>query len=284
MSSPREAPDGPATRPVTVGLAPVAPVTIGGDSFTIIAGPCAIESADRFRTVAEAVRAAGAVALRGGIFKLRTDRLSFQGLREAGYAVAREVRESIRMPFVSELTDPRQIEPMRDFVDVFQVGTRNMFNYDLLAELGRAGRPVLLKRGFGATVDEWLKAADYVTAEGNCDVILCERGIRTFEPGTRATLDLTAVPIAKRSTSLPVIVDPSHAAGHRSLVTPLALAAAAVGADGLLVEVHDHPDDARSDGAQSLDLAAFRDLVERVTPIVAATGRTVDTPSSVPSR
>ena len=284
MPTHRDRPDGPSTRPVTVGLSPVTPVTIGSDAFTIIAGPCAIESMDQFVTVAESVRAAGATALRGGIFKLRTDRLSFQGLREAGYDIARDVRNRVRMPLITEVTDPRQLEALLEFVDVIQVGTRNMFNYDLLAELGRVDRPVLLKRGFGATVDEWLKAADYITAEGNLDVVLCERGIRTFENGTRATLDLTAVPIAKRETALPVIVDPSHAAGRESLVTPLALAAAAAGADGVLVEVHDRPDAAKSDGAQSLDLDAFRTLVERVGPVAQAVGRTLSTPTSVSSR
>lgn len=260
----------PDTRPVAVGSA-----AIGGPAFTVIAGPCAIESAEQFAAVADQARIVGATILRGGIYKLRTRPDSFQGLGVAGLAVAAEVRARTGLPLVSEVVDPRQIEAMLAVVDMFQVGTRNMYNYELLKELGQAGKPVLLKRAFSARVEEWLLAAEYVVQAGNPDVVLCERGIRTFETAMRNTLDIAAVAHVKTVSRLPVIVDPSHATGHRDLVTPMALAAAAAGADGLIVEVHPDPDRALSDADQTLDFAAFADLMQRLERVLAAVDRTL---------
>jgi len=251
----------------------VDPVTIGDGRFAVLAGPCAIESEAQFRATAGGVVAAGAVMVRGGIFKLRTRPESFQGLGEEALEVVRAVRAETRAPVVSEVIDPRHIERLAGAVDMFQVGTRNMFNYPLLAELGRAGKPVLLKRAFSARIEEWVTAADYVRNEGNDAVVLCERGIRTFETRLRNTLDLGAVAWLKETQALPVVVDPSHASGDRRLVAPLAAAAAAVGADGLLVEVHRDPERALSDGPQSLDLAGFEALVGAVSRVLAGVGR-----------
>ena len=211
--------------------------------------------------------------LRGGIFKLRTRPSSFQGLGESGYEIVRAVRDLTGLPMVAEITDPRQLPVLLDLVDVIQVGTRNMYNYSLLKELGAIRKPVLLKRGFSALVDEWLHAAEYVTLGGNPHVILCERGIRTFETKTRNTLDLASVAWIKRHSTLPVVVDPSHGTGRPELIEPMTLAAAAAGADGVLLEVHPQPARALSDGHQAIDFEQFAGLMERLTPVLSALGR-----------
>src|SRR5437764_3460007 len=246
---------------------------IGGQHFMTIAGPCTIESRDQMLDAAAAVHAAGAQLLRGGAYKPRTSPYSFQGLGEGGLRLLAEAREVTGMPVVTELMDVRDLEPILEVADVIQIGARNMQNYTLLAEAGRSGRPVLLKRGFSSTLEELLMAAEYVLKEGNPQVILCERGIRTFETAYRFTLDLMAVPVLKELTHLPVIVDPSHAAGRRDLVMPLSLAAAAVGADGLIVEVHPHPDQAICDGPQQLVADDFAEYVERVQAAAAVAGK-----------
>jgi 3-deoxy-7-phosphoheptulonate synthase len=226
-------------------------------TFTLIAGPCAVESREQTLTTARCVAAAGAAMLRGGAYKPRTSPHSFQGLGREGLRVLAEAREATGLPIVTELTDAREIEPVLEVADVIQIGARNMQNAALLTEVGRSGRPALLKRGAGATVDDLLAAAEYILVEGNDGVTLCERGIRTFERSTRFTLDVAAVPVLKERTHLPVIVDPSHAAGRRELVRPLSLAAVAAGADGLIVEVHPNPAEALCDGPQALTTAEF---------------------------
>ncbi len=227
--------------------------------------------------VAERVRRAGASMLRGGAYKPRTSPYAFQGLGLDALEFLAEARHVTGLPIVTEVLDPRDVEHVAQHADVMQVGTRNTQNYPLLAEIGRTGRPVVLKRGFAATLDELLMAAEHVMAHGNAHVILCERGIRTFEPSTRNTLDVSAIPLLKAQTHLPVIVDPSHAAGRTDLVAPLSFAAIAAGADGLLIEVHPDPANAQSDGDQSLDPTAFAELVTRLAPFAAAAGRTLDT-------
>jgi 3-deoxy-7-phosphoheptulonate synthase len=238
---------------------------IGGEHFATIAGPCAVESREVTLEAAYAVKAGGAQLLRGGAYKPRTSPYSFPGLGEAGLRLLAEAKEETGLPVVTELMDVRDLEPVLEVADVIQLGARNMQNYGLLTEVGRAGRPVLLKRGLSATLDELLMAAEYVLKEGNPDVILCERGIRTFETAYRFTLDLMAVPVLKERTHLPVIVDPSHASGRRELVPALAMAAAAAGADGIIVEVHPDPERAICDGPQQLyahEFAGFRRQVE----------------------
>ncbi|HVR42148.1 MAG TPA: 3-deoxy-7-phosphoheptulonate synthase [Thermoanaerobaculia bacterium] len=262
-----------ARRPVRVG-----PLTIGGGGFVVLAGPCSIESRAQFESIAGFVREHGAAMLRGGIFKLRTKRSSFQGLGEEGYEIVRAVRELTGMPMVAEVTDPRQIEGLAEVVDVLQVGTRNMYNYSLLMELGRIRKPVMLKRGFSALIDEWLHAAEYVTSGGNEDVILCERGIRTFETKMRNTLDLAAVAWVRRHSPFPVLVDPSHGTGRPELIEPMMLAAAAAGADGVLIEVHPQPDRALSDGHQAVDFEGFASMMSRLEPLLAALGRSLVSP------
>ncbi len=237
---------------------------IGGDHFALVAGPCTVESRDQLLATAHAVQAAGATMLRGGAYKPRTSPYSFQGLGPAGLRLLAEAKEATGMPVVTELMDARDLEAVLEVADVIQVGARNMQNYPLLAEVGRARRPALLKRGLSATLEELLMAAEYILKEGNEAVILCERGIRTFETAYRYTLDLTAIPVLREMTHLPVVVDPSHAAGRRDLVQPLSLAAAAVGADGIVVEAHPVPEEAICDGPQALrieDFAAYADLV-----------------------
>jgi 3-deoxy-7-phosphoheptulonate synthase len=226
-------------------------------AFTLIAGPCTVESREQTLTTARCVAAGGATMLRGGAFKPRTSPHTFQGLGRAALAILAEARAETGLPVVTELTDVRELDAVLEVADVIQVGARNMQNAALLTEIGRSGRPVLIKRGPAATIDELLHAAEYVLAEGNRAVTLCERGIRTFEPATRFTLDLSAVPVLKERTDLPVIVDPSHAAGRRELVRPLSLAAVAAGADGLIVEVHPEPEVALCDGPQALTTAEF---------------------------
>jgi 3-deoxy-7-phosphoheptulonate synthase len=241
--------------------------------FTLIAGPCAVESREQTLATAVCVAAAGATMLRGGAYKPRSSPHSFQGLGREGLRVLAEAKEATGLPVVTELTDVREIEPVLEVADVIQVGARNMQNFALLAEIGRSGRPALLKRGASATLEELLMAAEYILKEGNPNVLLCERGIRTFETAYRYTLDLTAVPVLKELTHLPVIVDPSHAAGRRSLVTPLSLAAAAAGADGIIVEVHPQPEEAICDGPQALVSDGFADYVEQVERAAAVAGK-----------
>ncbi|HEX7117979.1 MAG TPA: 3-deoxy-7-phosphoheptulonate synthase [Longimicrobiales bacterium] len=249
---------------------------VGGRALAVIAGPCSVETREGLAEVAEAVRAAGAGMLRGGAFKPRTSPYAFQGLGEEALRYLAEVREATGLPVVTEVMDTRQVELVARYADVLQVGARNMQNFALLSELGRVGRPVLLKRGMSATIKELLMAAEYVMAQGNRDVILCERGIRTFETATRNTLDVAAIPVLKRETHLPVIVDPSHAAGRADLVAPLAIAAVAAGADGLIVEVHPCPSRALSDGDQSLTPDAFAELMRRLRPFAEAAERVLE--------
>lgn len=238
-----------------------------GAEFCLIAGPCAVESQVQMAGVARRVRAAGAQLLRGGVFKPRTSPYSFQGLGQAGISMLTEAGRKAGLPTITEITDPRQLEDL-DQVDILQVGARNMQNFALLQTLGQVRKPVLLKRGMSSTVTELLQAAEYILAGGNERVILCERGIRTFETDSRATLDIAAIPVLKKLTHLPVIVDPSHAAGRAELVAPLALAAVAAGADGLMVEVHDRPACALSDGAQALSCDQFDRLAGQVRELL----------------
>ena len=239
-------------------------MTIRRDSFSVIAGPCAVESREQMLETARAAADGGAAMLRAGAWKPRSSPHSFQGLGEEGLRLLAEAGEATGLPVVTELVDVRHVALVAELADVIQIGARNMQNSALLTEAGRAGLPVLLKRGPSATLEELLLAAEYVTREGNDDVILCERGIRTFEDSYRYTLDLAAVPVLKERTHLPVIVDPSHAAGRRELVEPLSLAAAAVGADGVMVEIHPRPDEALCDGPQSLHTADFAGFTDRV--------------------
>jgi 3-deoxy-7-phosphoheptulonate synthase len=263
---------------VRVGDDPARPEAVaafGGSAIAVIAGPCSVEGRDMLRTTADAVRGAGGVMLRGGAFKPRTSPYAFQGLGSSALEMLSEVRRAAGLPVVTEVMDPRQIDAVAEHADMLQVGARNMQNFSLLSELGRVKRPILLKRGLSATIKELLMAAEYIMAQGNRDVVLCERGIRTFEQATRNTLDVAAVPVLKRETHLPVIVDPSHAGGAADLVAPLSFAAIAAGADGLIVEVHPDPANALSDGDQSLSLDAFRSLMERLAPFAAAAGRSL---------
>src|SRR5437660_12656843 len=245
----------------------VGDAAIGGDELAIIAGPCAIESRAQAFAVAEAVRRSGARFFRGGAFKPRSSPYSFQGLGEEGLKILAEVREAYGLKIVTEALDETSIDLVEKYGDMIQIGARNMQNFSLLRRAGRSSLPVLLKRGLSATLDEWLLAAEYIMAEGNYQVVLCERGIRTFAQHTRNTLDLAAVPAVRRVSHLPVIVDPSHGTGKNFMVTPLARAGVAVGADGLIVEVHDQPDHALSDGAQSLTLEQYEQLVSEVRAI-----------------
>ncbi|MGH7608380.1 MAG: 3-deoxy-7-phosphoheptulonate synthase [Candidatus Dormibacteria bacterium] len=248
-------------------------VRIGGSEVVTMAGPCAVESRAQLQAAAEAVASQGVRVLRGGAFKPRTSPYSFQGLGDSGLELLREVADDLGLCVVTEVLAPEDVELVARFADILQVGTRNMQNYRLLEACGRVRRPVLLKRGMSSTVEEWLQAAEYILVGGNLEVALCERGIRTFEPLVRFTLDITSVPVLKRLSSLPVVVDPSHAAGHAGYVAALALAAVAAGADGLLVEVHPSPQDALSDGAQSLNPEAFAELMGRVRKVALAVGR-----------
>lgn len=248
-------------------------VPIGGNSFVVIGGPCSIESYEQLRDTARFVKRAGARILRGGAFKPRTSPYSFQGLGEEGLRILREVADELRMPAFTEVMEVADVELVAEFAAGFQIGSRSMKNSRLLQAVGRTDRPVLLKRGMSATVEELLLAAEYVVSEGNPNVVLCERGISTFETATRNTLDLNAIPYIKQRSHLPVVVDPSHGTGVRDFVIPMSLAAAAAGADGLIVEAHRDPASARSDGFQQLDPADFADLMTRLEPILAALGR-----------
>ncbi len=253
---------------------------IGGEHFSMIAGPCTVESRDQVMTTAHAVKDAGASLFRGGAYKPRSSPYSFQGLGQEGLRLLAEAREETGLPIVTELMDARDLEPVLEVADVIQVGARNMQNYPLLSEIGRSGKPALIKRGLSSTLEELLMAAEYILKEGNPNVLLCERGIRTFETAYRFTLDLTAVPVLKELSHLPVIVDPSHAAGRRDLVTPLSLAAAAVGADGIIVEVHPQPEEAICDGPQALYADTFGEYVARVEQAAAVAGKVL---SSTPA-
>jgi 3-deoxy-7-phosphoheptulonate synthase len=259
--------------PTVVRVGDRGTVGIGGRQLAVIAGPCSVEGREMLRETANAVGAAGAGLLRGGAFKPRTSPYAFQGLGEAGLRMLAEVRAETGLPIVTEVMDTRQVELIAAHADVLQVGARNMQNFALLSELGRVQRPVLLKRGLSATVQELLMAAEYVMAQGNHDVILCERGIRTYETATRNTLDVAAIPVLKAETHLPVVVDPSHAGGRADLVAPLSFAAIAAGADGLIIEVHPKPAQAFSDGDQSLTFSAFAQLMHALRPFAAAAGR-----------
>jgi len=246
---------------------------IGGDHFALIAGPCTVESREQLLTTAEVVKEAGANMLRGGAYKPRTSPYSFQGLGVEGLKLLAEAKAVTGLPIVTELMDARDLEPVLEVADVIQVGARNMQNYGLLSELGRAGRPVLLKRGLSSTLEELVMAAEYILKEGNEAVMLCERGIRTFESAYRFTLDLMAVPVLKQMTHLPVVVDPSHAAGRRDLVEPLSLAAAAAGADGIIVEVHPQPEEAICDGPQALRASEFAEYARKVEQVAQIAGK-----------
>ena len=248
-------------------------LVIGDGNVAIMAGPCSIESREHLVETAKAVQASGATFLRGGIFKMRTSVDSWQGLGVSAFGFISEVKRELGMPLVSEITDPRQISDFIDTVDMFQVGSRNMYNYELLRELGATGKPVLLKRAFAATVDEWIKAANYVLKAGHDNVVLCERGIRTFEPTTRNTLDLNSVAYIKAHTELPIIVDPSHGTGRPELIGPMSLAGVACGADGLIIEVHPRPREALSDADQAIDFNHFENIVRDVRKVSEALGR-----------
>jgi len=248
-------------------------IVFGGKKVVLIAGPCSIESKKQMLDTARAVKRAGAHLLRGGAFKPRTSPYDFQGLGKDGLAILKEVSEEVNMPTVTEVMDTRDVSLVAQYADVFQVGARNMQNFDLLKEIGMTKKPVILKRGFSATIKEWLMSAEYILSGGNFNVILCERGIRTFENHTRNTLDLSAVVAAKELSHLPVAVDPSHATGRYSMVTPLALAAVACGADGLLIEVHPNPEEALSDGPQQLVPDRFEALVQAVKRLAPTVGR-----------
>jgi len=254
----------------------VGSVSVGGERLVIIAGPCAVESRKQALAIAGQVRKYGAVLFRGGAFKPRTSPYAFQGLGEEGLKILADVRETYGMPVVTEITTPAQADLVMKYVDVIQIGARNMQNFELLKCVGRLGKPVLLKRGLSATIEEWLMSAEYILSEGNDRVILCERGIRTFEPYTRNTLDLSAIPVIKNLTHLPVIIDPSHATGIREKVSPMARAAIAAGADGLMIEVHNDPDHAMSDGAQSLYPEQFSRLMRDLYVIAPVVGKQLD--------
>ncbi len=246
---------------------------IGPDTFTVMAGPCAIESHDQLLSCAEEVKKAGATVLRGGAFKPRTSPYSFQGLEEEGLQYMEEAGRTTGLATICDVTSLRALDMAARYVDMLQIGARNMQNFELLKEVGRSGLPVMLKRGLAATVDEWLNAAEYIISEGNEHIVLCERGIRTYETATRNTLDISAVPVIRSKSHLPIIVDPSHATGVRAYVEPLAKAAAAVGADGLMIEVHPCPECASSDGPQSLTFDQFAKLMADLKPYVELAGR-----------
>ena len=250
-------------------------VPIGPDTMTLIAGPCAVETPEQTLQAAQMAQAAGATLLRGGAFKPRTSPYAFQGLGEKGLRILTEVRQETGMPIVTEVVDAHDVDLVASHADMLQVGTRNMQNFALLQAVGSAGKPVMLKRGMNATIEEWLMAAEYVAQRGNLDIVLCERGIRTFETATRNTLDISAVPVAQRLSHLPVIVDPSHSGGHRELVLPLTRAAIAIGADGVIIDVHPHPETALCDGPQALVDGDLRELAKTVRDLPPMVGRTL---------
>jgi phospho-2-dehydro-3-deoxyheptonate aldolase len=248
-------------------------VSIGGSTMVVMSGPCAVESKEQLLATAHAIKKAGAHILRGGAYKPRTSPYAFQGLEEEGLQYMKEAREETGLPVICEVTSLNAIEAAVKYVDMLQIGARNMQNFYLLKEAGKSGLPVLLKRGLSATIDEWLNASEYIIAEGNPNVVLCERGIRTFETATRNTLDISAIPVIKEKSHLPIIVDPSHATGVRAYVKPLAKSAIAVGADGLMIETHPNPAMALSDGPQSLNFDQFERLMQELTPLVQIMGK-----------
>ena len=252
---------------------PVGNTSIGPDTFTVMAGPCAIENHDQLLQSAYAVKKAGAAFLRGGAYKPRTSPYSFQGLEEEGLKYMKEAREATGLNIICEVTSLRAMKTAVKYVDMLQIGARNMQNFELLKEVGKSGIPVLLKRGLAATIDEWLNAAEYIISEGNPHIVLCERGIRTYETATRNTLDISAIPVIRSKSHLPIIVDPSHATGVRAYVEPLSKAAVAAGADGLMIEVHPCPACAMADGPQSLTFEQFDRLMEDLKPYVELAGR-----------
>jgi 3-deoxy-7-phosphoheptulonate synthase len=254
-------------------------VAIGGNEIIVMAGPCAVESEDQLFATAHAVKAAGATVLRGGAFKPRTSPYQFRGLGESGLKLLAQAGKETQMPIITEVMSPDHVDLVAKYADILQIGARNMQNFVLLDEVGKTKKPVLLKRGLSSNIQEWLLAAEYVLAQGNEQVILCERGIRTFETYTRNTMDLSAIPIIEKVSHLPIIADPSHATGKWYLVSPLALAAVVAGADGLLIEVHPNPDMALADGPQSLTFDNFRLLMSQLLPIAKARNRKLATPS-----
>lgn len=258
---------------MTSSIVKVRDAHIGGDDFVIMAGPCAIENEKQIIETAHYIKKSGALMLRGGAYKPRTSPYSFQGLEEEGLKYMAKAREETGLAIVCEVTSLKAVETAYKYVDMFQIGARNMQNFYLLKEIGKTGTPVLLKRGLSATIDEWLNAAEYIMSEGNKNVVLCERGIRTFETATRNTLDISAIPIIKRKSHLPIIVDPSHATGKRAYVNPLSKASVAVGADGLMIEVHPNPAIALSDGPQSLTPEDFDSLCKELRPYAELAGK-----------
>jgi 3-deoxy-7-phosphoheptulonate synthase len=253
-------------------------VPIGPGTMTLIAGPCAVETPEQTLRAAQMARAAGATLLRGGAFKPRTSPYAFQGLGETGLKILAAVRAETGLPVVTEVVDAHDVDLVATYADMLQIGTRNMQNFALLQAVGGIGKPVLLKRGMNATIEEWLMAAEYIAQRGNLDIVLCERGIRTFEKTTRNTLDISAVPIAQRQSHLPVLVDPSHSGGHRELVLPLTRAAIAIGADGLIIDVHPHPDTALCDGPQALVDGDLRELAKAARDLPPTIGRILTQP------
>ncbi len=257
-------------------------VPIGPDTLTVIAGPCAVETPEQTLASALMARAAGASLLRGGAYKPRSSPYAFQGLGEAGLKILAEVRTATGLPVVTEVVDPADVDLVASYADMLQVGTRNMQNFPLLQAVGGVGKPVMLKRGMNATIEEWLMAAEYIAQRGNLDIVLCERGIRTFEKATRNTLDISAVPVVQRLSHLPVIVDPSHSGGRRDLVVPLSRAAIAVGADGIIVDVHPHPESALCDGPQALVESDLRELASVAAHLSPLVGRTLTPAPALP--
>ncbi|OGN95203.1 MAG: 3-deoxy-7-phosphoheptulonate synthase [Chloroflexi bacterium RBG_13_50_10] len=255
-------------------------ITIGGKEIVVIAGPCAVESEQQLLETAKAVKAAGASILRGGAFKPSTSPYQFRGLGERGLELLAKVKTEVGLPVITEVMTPGEVEMVARYSDILQIGARNMQNFNLLEEVGKTGKPIMLKRGLSATVQEWLLAAEYVLAQGNEHIMLCERGIRTFETYTRNTMDISVIPIIEKVSHLPIIADPSHGTGKWYLVIPMALAAVAAGADGIMVEVHPNPDQALKDGAQSLTFANFQQLIAQLKAVAEATGRCLASPSA----
>jgi 3-deoxy-7-phosphoheptulonate synthase len=263
----------PERSTVWVGRPETGLVPIGPQSFTFMAGPCAVESPEQTLEAAQMAKAAGATIIRGGAYKPRSSPYSFQGLGVAGLKILSDVRTVTGLPVVTEVVDARDVDVVAEYADMLQIGTRNMANFGLLRAAGDAGKPILLKRGMSSTIEEWLLAAEYVAQRGNLEIVLCERGIRTFEPATRNTLDISAVPVVQAASHLPVIVDPSHASGRKELVVPLSRASIAVGADAIIVDVHPHPENALCDGPQALLGTELRELAQAVRHLPAAVGR-----------
>jgi 3-deoxy-7-phosphoheptulonate synthase len=253
----------------------VAGIEVGGENIVVMAGPCSVESREQVLTTAQLVKDAGAKMLRGGAYKPRTSPYDFQGLGLEGLKILAEARAATGLPIVTEVMTPHLVEQVCEYADVLQIGARNMQNYDLLREIGKCRTPAILKRGLSSTIEEWLKAAEYLLAGGNTNVMFCERGIRTYEPSTRFTLDLSAVPAIKKASHLPIIIDPSQGTGRRDMVAAMSKAAVACGADGLLIEVHPHPEDAMSDGQQTVDGTQFATLMKELKPIAEAVGRSI---------